>query len=158
MPVKRKAPMQKVFHTDWLHTDYMEYFLNNFTKDGSTLNVCCGTSMLGDVRIDNAATVEIEIKKEMVTVPTTRTMAGDLFDLSKFKDQEFDYVYCDPDFKYYTGGSNRMKWQFELFRICKKALITRRPKVNINLPSERHRYIVLEDTRPSISLLRVDWR
>ncbi len=144
MPTKPQA-----IHADWIHTDYHEYWLDNFTKDGRTLNVCSGMSFVGDVRID--------------TNPTSnRTMAGDMFDLSMFKDQEFDYVYCDPDFNVYTNPNilkeNRNKWQFELFRLAKKALITRRPKVNINLPSKWHHWVVLEDHRPSISLLRIDWR
>ncbi len=152
--MKREEKIQqykkgKVFHADWIHTDYMEYFLNNYTKDGRTLNVCCGASELGDIRLD-------------ISEESTRTQYGNMFDLSMFEDQEFDYVYCDPPFNVYTNTKilqeYRNKWQFELWRITKKALITRRPKVNINLPSERHRYIILEDSRPSLSLLRVDWR
>jgi hypothetical protein len=139
----------KIIHADWIHTDYHETWLNDFTKDGRLLNVCSGMSWVGDVRLD-------------INPNSNRTQPGDLFDLSEFKDQEFDYVYCDPDFKIYTNTKilkdNRNKWQFELFRLAKKALITRRPKVNINLPSKRHHWIVLEDWRPSISLLRIDWR
>jgi hypothetical protein len=134
-----------VFHADYIHTDYFEYWLNNFTKDGRTLNVCCGFSEVGDVRLD-------------ISQESSRTEFGDLFDLSRFQDQEFDYVYCDPLYKFYTTGSNRMRWQFELFRLAKKALITKRPKVNINMPSARHHYVILEDSRPSLSLVRVDWR
>ena len=152
----------KVFHCDWIHTDYMEYFLENFTKDGRTLNVCCGLSKLGDVRLDIEENITIKVKGKDVVVPTSRTQHGDAFDLSKFLDQEFDYVYCDAPFKWFTSKpilqKYRNKWQFELFRLAKVALITRRPKVNINLPSERHRYVILEDSRPSLSLLRVDWR
>ncbi len=152
----------KVFHSDYIHTEYLEEWLDNFTKDGRLLNVCCGTSPLGDVRLDIAEYHTIELKGKEVTIPTSRTQHGDLFDLSKFLDQEFDYVYCDPDFRYYTSKpilkEYKNKWQFELFRLAKKALITRRPKVNINLPSERHRYIVMEDWRPSLSLFRIDWR
>jgi len=134
-----------VFHADYMHTDYFEYWLNNFTKDGRTLNVCCGFSKVGDVRLD-------------IAKDSNRTEYGDMFDLGKFKDQEFDYVYCDPLFKFYNTGDNRMRWQFELFRLAKKALITRRPKVTINMPSTRHHYVILEDSRPSLSLVRVDWR
>jgi hypothetical protein len=138
-----------VIHADHIHTDYHEYWLNNFTKDGRLLNVCSGTSLLGDVRLD-------------VDPDSNRTQPGDVFDLSEFKDQEFDYVYCDPPFPFYTNTKilqqYKNKWQFELWRLTKKALITRRPKVNINIPSKRHHWIVLEDWRPSISLLRVDWR
>lgn len=134
-----------VFHADMMHTDYFDYWLDNFTKDGRTLNVCCGTSKIGDVRLD-------------IDAESARTEPGDMFDLSMFKDQEFDYVYCDPLFKFYTSGDNRFRWQFELFRLAKKALITRRPKVNVNMPSTRHHWVVLEDSRPSLSLVRIDWR
>lgn len=134
-----------VYHADYMHTDYFEYWLNNFTKDGRTLNVCCGYSEIGDVRLD-------------VSEDSTRTQYGDMFDLSEFKDNEFDYVYCDPLFKFYTSGSNRFRWQFELFRLAKKALITRRPKVTANIPSTRHHYVILEDSRPSLSLLRIDYK
>lgn len=135
----------KVFHADWIHTDYFEYWLNNFTKDGRTLNVCCGASEVGDVRLD-------------ISEDSTRTMYGDMFDLPSFRPREFDYVYCDPDFKYYTSGKNRFNWQFDLFKLADQCLITRRPKVNVNMPSDWHQYIVLEDSRPSLSFVRLDFR
>lgn len=139
----------RVYHADYMHTDYFEYWLNNFTKDGRTLNVCCGFSEVGEVRLD-------------ISEDSARTQYGDAFDLTMFKDQEFDYVYADPPFNWYTSPpilkQYRNTWQFELWRLAKKALITRRPKVNINLPSERHGYVILEDSRPSLSLVRVDWR
>lgn len=141
-----------------MHTDYFDYWLDNFTKDGRTLNVCCGTSKIGDVRLDTAKTIPVKIKNEIVLIPTARTEYGDMFDLTMFRDNEFDYVYCDPLFKFYTSGENRFRWQFELFRLSKKALITRRPKVTVNMPSTRHHYIILEDTRPSLSLVRIDWK
>lgn len=152
----------KVIHADWLHKEGLEYWLDNFTKDGRTLNVCCGLSEIGDVRLDIADKLKIKKKDEIIEVPTARTEPGDIFDLSMFKDQEFDYVYADPPFRFYTGVRTlkkyRNRWQFELFRLAKKALITRRPKVNINLPSTRHHWVVIEEFTPSVSLLRVDWR
>ena len=139
----------RVFHANYMHTDYFEYWLDNFTKDGRTLNVCCGYSEVGEIRLD-------------ISEDSTRTQHGNAFDLSMFEDQEFDYVYCDPPFNWYTSPiilkQFRNKWQFELFRLARKALVTRRPKVNINLPSELHHYTILEDSRPSLSLVRVDWR
>lgn len=160
MKIKTHQQFKKgsIFHADMMHTDYFDYWLDNFTKDGRTLNVCCGTSDIGDVRLDIAKTIKIIINGKEVSVPTARTQYGDMFDLSEFENQEFDYVYCDSLFKFYTSGKNRMRWQFELFRLSKKALITRRPKVNINMPSTRHHYIILEDSRPSLNLVRIDWR
>jgi len=137
---------QNLFHSQYVHTDYFEYWLEKFVKDGSCLNVCCGKSLIGNVRVD-------------ISKDSTRTHEGDLFKILKsFKPNSFDYVYCDPLFKYYTSGINRFNWQFDLFSLCKIALITRRPKVTINMPSYRHEYLILEDTRPSLSLVRIDWK
>ena len=145
----RKQPVYKkgtVYHPEWIHTDYMEFWLNDFTNDGSLLNICSGQSMLGQVRVDNDP-------------ESNRTMDGDLFNIQElFKPKSFDYVYCDPDFKFYTSGDNRNRWQFELFKLCRIALITRRPKVTINMPSKWHDYVILEDTRPSFSILRIDYK
>lgn len=141
-----KTPKGIINHPDWVHSDYLEYWLNDFTIDGSLLNVCSGASTLGQVRVD-------------IDPESNRTMYGDLFNiLDYFKPNTFDYVYCDPDFKYYTSGENRFRWQFDLFKIAKKALITRRPKVTVNMPSKWHDYIIAEDTRPSFTILRIDYK
>jgi hypothetical protein len=152
-PDKRKNAKVKrgnVFYIEWIHSDYLEYWLRDFTADGSLLHVCSGESTLGYPRVD-------------INPDSNRTMHGDLFDLlSIFKENQFDYVYCDPPFPYYNDPrilkSNRNAWQFDLLKIAKKALITRRPRTAINLPSKYHDYVILEDSRPSISILRVDYK
>jgi len=125
----------------------------------------CGVPFLNRInavgkirKVDINETIIKTVKKKDVVFNTARTEYGDMFDLSQFRDQEFDYTYCDPPFEVYTSGKDRMRWQYELFRITKKAMLTRRPKVNINMPSKRHHWIVLEDSRPSLSLVRIDWR
>ena len=135
-----------IYNVKWMHTDYLEYWLRDFTIRGSCLNVCSGMSMIGQVRVD-------------IDPDTNRTMNGDLFKLLEyFSANQFDFVYIDPPFPFYTAGENRFQWQFDAFKICKKALITRRPKVSINLPSKYHDYIVAEDVRPSLTLLRIDYK
>ncbi len=135
-----------IWHPDYLHTDYLEFWLKDFTRNGSTLNVCCGFSEIGDVRVD-------------ISSESTRTMEGDLFKLSElFRPNQFDYVYIDPPFEKYVTGPDRFKWQFDAFKIARKALITRRTKVNVNMPSKYHEYIIAEDSRPSITLLRIDYK
>jgi len=137
-----------IIHPTHIHSDYLEYWLEDFTKDGNLLNVCSGESMLGLVRVD-------------IDPESNRTMAGDLFKIQElFKKESFKYVYCDPIFSFYTSGDNRFGWQFELFKLVKfgGALITRRPKTAINLPSKWHDYIIAEDSRPSLTLLRIDYK
>ena len=132
---------------EWMHTDYLEYWLEDFVRDGSCLNMCSGLSQIGDVRVD------IDPK-----CPAS-TMQGDLFKaLETFRPESFDYVYCDPDFKCYNNGPNRIRWQFDLFKICKKALITRRPKITVNMPSKWHEYVIAEDSRPSFTIIRIDYK
>lgn len=135
-----------IFHPEYMHTDYFEYWLKDFVRDGSCLNVCCGMSTIGQVRMD-------------ISPNSNRTMEGDLFKvLDYFKPNSFDYVYCDPDYKDYTTGPNRFRWQFDLLKIAKRALITRRPKVAVNMPSKWHEYIIAEDSRPSFTIVRIDYK
>ena len=133
---------KQILKTTWIHSDYLEQWLIEFVKDGSCLNVCCGKSNVGNKRLD-------------INLDSNATEYGDLFKLD-YPENSFDYVYCDPPFNYYVTGDNRFRWQQELFKICKKALITRRPKTTINLNSKNHYYIIAEDTKPSLSLLRID--
>lgn len=145
---RKNARVKKgtVFHPQYIHADYLEYWINDFTIDGSLLNQCSGQSMLGQVRGD-------------IDPESNRTIHADLFNLlDTFKPNSFDYVYCDPPFPYYTSGDNRFRFQFDLFKLCRIALITRRPKVTVNLPSKWHDYVIAEDSRPSLSLLRIDYK
>lgn len=134
----------KLIPTDWIHSDYLEAWLKNFVKDGTCLNVCSGMSLIGDTRIDTNET-------------SNRTEPGDLFNLN-IPENSYDYVYCDPPFNYYVTGSNRYRWQQDLFRICKKALITRRTKNMVHLPSSRHEYYIAEDHRLNLTLIRIDYK
>lgn len=61
-------------------------------------------------------------------------------------------------YRHRMGGQLAQKWQFDLFKLAKKGLITRRNLININLPSRYHEYYVIEDHRPSMTLLRIDWK
>jgi len=50
--INAKVKKGKIFHATWIHSDYLEYWLEDFTNDGNLLNVCSGDSMLGLVRVD----------------------------------------------------------------------------------------------------------
>jgi len=133
-----------VFNSNWKHSDWFEWWMRNYVSDGTCLNVCCGYSTIGDTRVD-------------ITGDSTRTEPGDLFSLlDKFGENSFDYVYVDPLFETYTSGQNRNLWQLDALKIARKQLITRRPRVNVNLPSAKHYYSVLEESGPALSLLRFD--
>jgi hypothetical protein len=142
-----------ILPTEWIHTDYLEYWLTDFAKSMNcytVLNVCCGDSKFGNVRLD-------------IRSDTSRTMEGDMFKLlDYFPPNSFDLVYCDTDYKYYTDPNilkqYKNSWQFDLMKIAKKILITKRPKVTINMPSKWHNYVIAEDSRPSLSLLRIDYK
>lgn len=141
-----KQPKGKIYHPEYIHADYLEYYLEDFTKDGTLLNMCCGDSKLGDIRSD-------------INKKSNRNTNIDLFKvLEHYEEESFDYVYCDPPFRFYTAGPNRFRWQFDLFKLCKIALITRRPKVTVNMPSKYHDYVIAEDSRPSFSVLRIDYK
>ena len=143
-----KQSKGRIIHPTHIHSDYLEYWLEQFTLDGNTLNICSGDSLFGLVRVD-------------IDPESNRTVDGDLFKISnQFKPESFKYVYCDPPFQFYTSGENRFRWQYDLFKLVKPggALITRRPKVTINMPSKYHDYIIAEDSRPSFTVLRIDYK
>lgn len=179
-----------IHRPEYMHTDYFEYWLRDFTSDGSVLNHACGMSTIGDVRVD-------------MDPKTNRTMEGNLLDIGKdFRENSFDYVYVDPIYDMFYNpssiifkpdimanpqaqlqimklkqqikelenqveklnvqqnplGNLAYKWQFDAFKIARKALITRRPKININMPSRWHEWLITEDSRPSINLVRIDYK
>lgn len=51
------------------------------------------------------------------------------------------------------------KYAFNSLEITQFAdIIFIRPKVNINLPSKWHDWIIAEDSRPSFTVLRIDYK
>lgn len=89
---------------NWVHPPDVERWLSKMVT-GTSLNVCCGMSRVGDVRVD-------------ISEGTNRTEAGDLFNL-RFLPLSFDTVICDPPFEYY----NRFKWAQNLGHLARKRLI-----------------------------------
>lgn len=90
-----------------LWPDSIEDFLKTLFI-GKTLHVCCGKSMLGDVRLDlNEETVDIKC---------------DAQDMSGFvKDNEYDTVLCDPPYNgKFQWNHNLLK---ELSRVASKRII-----------------------------------
>lgn len=75
-----KAKAKMTFKKSWAWPYSVELFIKKFIK-GKSLHVCCGSSDLGDVKID------AYVERKGVT-------KGDMFNLP-FK-EEFDTVICDP--------------------------------------------------------------
>lgn len=152
-----------LLNAKWIHSDYVEYFLRDFARGYKVLNMCCGSSMVGDIRSD-------------IDPNTNRNTNINLFDvLQFFQPGQVEGVICDAPYKAFNPNSRIIKqaakerhitppgslanqWQFDLFKICSKWMITRRPMMNINLPSRYHEYFIIEDSRPSLQLLRIDYK
>ena len=98
----------KLLQANWIHPPHVESWLRQMSI-GNTLNVCCGMSYVGNVRVD-------------IDSNTNRTEPGDLFNL-KFKPLSFDTVICDPPFEYYVSGDNRFRWMQKLGDLTKKRLM-----------------------------------
>lgn len=135
-----------VFNANWMHSDWVDWWLRNYMSDGNSLNAACGYSMVGDVRLDKSP-------------DSTRTIDGNYKSLlEQFGENAFDYVYIDALYDDYVTGKNRNIWQLDAYKVARKCLITKRPRVNINMPSSKHYYSILEETTPALSLLRFDMK
>src|SRR3989304_439062 len=93
----------------WIQPPDSERWLVSMIR-GSSINVCCGKSLVGDVRLD------------LLKPPRANsTETGDLFKArDKFGRESFDTVICDPPFNYYFRGA---KWIHALGDMARKRLI-----------------------------------
>jgi 16S rRNA G966 N2-methylase RsmD len=113
----KAGPPQIVLQANWIHNNDVERWLRRMAK-GRTLNVCCGMSKVGDVRVD--------------TDPkTNRTEAGDLFNLH-FEPLSFDTVICDPPFRYYW----KFDWINELALLARRRFLLSPNRSIVRLPRE----------------------
>jgi hypothetical protein len=108
---------KQVLQANWIAPSHVDEWLRKMII-GRSLNVCCGTSLAGDVRLDILPPPE-----------TTRTEEGDLFNLG-YKARSFDTVICDPPFTYY----NKRRWVFQLAQIaCKRLILSSNQMVGLQL-------------------------
>ena len=85
---------------------------------GEALNVCCGMSKVGQVRLD-------------ITQHSMRTEAGDLFKAKeRVGSRSFDTVICDPPYSYFS----KFKWLMELSDIARKRMIVSSPQITLRIP------------------------
>ena len=107
----------KVLEAKWIQPDGCENWLSSITR-GRALNVCCGMSQVGDVRLD-------------ISPKSNRTEYGNL-DTLDFPRGSFDTVICDPPFSYYR----RFKWVYRLADIAKLRFVLSGPLVAFYLGSQ----------------------
>jgi hypothetical protein len=104
MGIKRGGMMKQheVLVCSWIWNESVSDFIRNKTE-GYSLNVCAGTSDIGDVRVDLDPKDKGILKADMIDLP--------------FDNCTFDTVIQDPPWK--IGFYRRMKPFFECVRVCK---------------------------------------
>lgn len=102
---------------------------------GKTLNFPCGISKFGDVRAD----IDLKVQPEV--------FANLKEPLKTFKPLEFDTVFCDPPFEFYTDNNIGWKWIYKVAAIAKKRIIFKTPKIRVKLPKRawKKHYVIIED-------------
>jgi len=168
MDKRKNAKVKKgnIHRVEWMHSDYLEYFLNDLALIHgckTILNLFSGSSLFGSVRIDNDTSL---------SAPTAR---GSAFDFLKCCIKKYDLVYADPPFTYYNPGSkeiakaypsspgygNPYEWQYQALALTNKALILRRPLIMTNWSgnlSKFQEYFLIRDSRPSATILEIIWK
>ncbi len=107
--------LQRVLQANWIHSPDVERWLQHMSV-GSTLNVCCGSSRVGNVRVD-------------IDPTANRTEEGDLFNL-RFQPLAFDTVICDPPFSLFS----RFDWINNLSKIARRRFLLAADRTIIRLP------------------------
>lgn len=112
---------------------------------GRSLNMPCGQSRFGDVRAD----IFPDMKPHVI--------ADILNPMKTFKPLEFDSVFCDPPFNFYTDNRIGLRWIYKMSELAKKRIIFKTPKFQIKLKRSiwKKHYIIVEDNRMSFSFLQV---
>ena len=139
----RKQPVT-LFREAWIWSEKEEWLYKQLCE-GSTLHVCCGTSRLGDIRVDLFAhsIFATNIKADAFHLP--------------FKNESFNTVICDPP---WFGPSNWSKWEKlvnELCRVAKNRIILVLGNLIYLLPKpwKLYRVYVLKKISPQIKVIYV---
>ena len=99
IPVKAKFRWRQ----SWRFPRWIEKWFDEFCSHGHSLNVCCGRSPIGDVRVDTDPNSTATHNAEMHNLP--------------FENETFDRIMSDPP--WYIPFFHRMWPFFELVRVCK---------------------------------------
>ena len=108
---KNKAPGSKQFYRPTYSGGKWDQFVIGHAV-GRILQVCCGGSSIGQVRVDIDATVPgVTVQGSMLALP--------------FRDGAFETVCCDP--MYNLGNPERIHLQRELARVATARLLFKAP-------------------------------
>ncbi len=102
----------------WAHPPQVERWLRRMCV-GSTLNVCSGLSLVGDVRLDLSPESKFTLKGDVMNLP--------------FRKLSFDTVICDPPFSYF----NRFKWILKLADLARYRFMISSPILHVQLSPKR---------------------
>ena len=102
-PLNRNCKLEK----SWIWPEQVTELVSSLII-GKSINVCCGASALGDVKVDLQPLPELALKNNI--------QIEDMNDLP-FEDDSFDTVISDPPWK--LPFFKRMRPFFECVRICK---------------------------------------
>jgi len=111
----------------WSWNKKTECIIKNECR-GFTLNVCCGKSQIGDVRVDLNRALNPTLIADVKNLP--------------FRKNSFDTVVCDPPFSFYQ----RIKWILPLADLCRRKLMLSTPTLCIRLSKKywKKRYLITE--------------
>lgn len=99
-----KMKKHEILKESWVWNETVTKYINDLIHpNANVLNVPCGKSKIGNVRLD-------------MDQENNPTIIGDMNNLP-FQDNTFDIVIQDPPWK--IGFYNRMKPFFECVRVCK---------------------------------------
>lgn len=117
------------FEPSWADPADVRQYIDRELLTGEVLNVCCGQSPIGDVRVDVDPDHEPDVLADVHNLP--------------FEPQSFDTVYCDPPFTFYTFSEGY--WPADVWALARERLILNSPAKRVApFKGSRKRWIVLE--------------
>ena len=116
----------QIFKPNWADSNDISRWLRREIFIGETLNLPCGGSPLGDVRVDIDPSVNPDIVADIENIP--------------FEERSFDTVYCDPPYSYLAYDKNQ--FVLDLWDCAKERLILQSGTQRYHLPNaEREIYL-----------------
>lgn len=116
------------FRPEWADSDDTTRFIERELLEGEVLNFPCGTSRLGDLRVDIDPTVGPDAIADLESPP--------------FDDKSFDTVYCDPPYSMHAFDRNQ--WVRELWDVARQRLVLQTTTQIYRLPNASRRVFLAD--------------
>lgn len=118
------------YRPGWSDPVDVQRWINDELCVGETLVFPSGRSTIGDVHAD----IDSELDPDVV---------ADLREpLEAFGEQEFDTVYCDPPYSFYSEPHE--DWLRPLWRVARERLILQTPRQRVQIPHSEKDWCVIE--------------